>query len=144
MVSDLNFFAKKLCKIAAAQKVFYGLFSSHLFTPFNGPFAHTSRSSMSKMFRYLESLGKSNGKNWSQIWKLVLIKGVKSPRKKKLVFGRILPYWAGFFCYQCFSLSLTGFVLPLPEVQHPNFLDFRNPWGKVMVRSGLRFENSCS
>ena len=36
-------------------------------------------------FQILESLGKSNGKNWSQIWKLWLIKGVKSPRRKKFV-----------------------------------------------------------
>ena len=48
------------------------------------------------MFRDSETLGKSNGKKWSQILKLLLIKGVKSLRKK-IVFGRILPYRAGFF-----------------------------------------------
>ena len=32
-------------------------------------------------------------------------------------------------------------LLPnFPEVQCQNFLDFWNPWGKVMKRSGLRFE----
>ena len=112
--------------------------------PFNGLFAPTSRSRMSNIFRDTESLGKSNGKKWSQIWKLWLIKGVKSPRKKKLVLGRILPYWAGFFWYQCFSLRLTVFFPPLREVKCPNFLDLRNPWGKVMERSGLRFENFWS
>ena len=35
--------------------------------PFNGLFAPTSRSRMSKMFRDSESLGKSNGKKWSHI-----------------------------------------------------------------------------
>ena len=40
----------------------------------------TSYSPMSKLLRYLESLRKSNGKKWSHIWKLLLIKGVKSPR----------------------------------------------------------------
>ena len=43
------------------------VFPSHFLTPFNGLFAPTSRSPMSKLFRYLESLGKSNGKKWSQI-----------------------------------------------------------------------------
>ena len=53
-------------------------------------------------------------------------------------------FWANFsifLWYRCFSLRLTVFLPPLPEVQCPNFLDFRNPWGKVMERSGLRFEN---
>ena len=40
--------------------------------------------------------------------------------------------------------NLTVFLPPLPEVQCPNFLDFRNPLGKVMKRSCLRFENFCS
>ena len=48
------------------------------------------------------------------------------------------------FVRHTFSLRLTVFLPPLPKVQCPNFLDFRNPWGKVMERSGLRFENFCS
>ena len=32
------------------------------------------------------------------------------------------------------------FLPPLPKVQYPNFLDFRNPWGKVMKRRGLRLK----
>ena len=47
------------------------------------------------------------------------------------------PY-VGLFVRQTFSLRLTVFVPPLPQVQRPNFLDFRNPWGKVMERIGLR------
>ena len=35
---------------------------------------------------------------------------------------------------------LTVFLLPLPEVGCPIYLEIRNPWGKVMERSGLRFE----
>ena len=35
--------------------------------PFNGLLAPTSRSRMSNIFRDSESLGKSNGKKWSQI-----------------------------------------------------------------------------
>ena len=51
-------------------------------TPFSGHFAPTSRSPMCKLFRFSESLGKCNEKKWSQIWKLLLTKGVKSPRQK--------------------------------------------------------------
>ena len=65
-----------------------------------------------------EYLGKINGKKWSQIEKLLLIKGVKLPR------------WKKFFTYFFISsLSLNN---------------FRIPWGKVMERSGLRFETLCS
>ena len=38
------------------------------------------------LFRFLESLEKSNGNKGSHIWKLLLIKGVKLLRKKKIVF----------------------------------------------------------
>ena len=55
---------------------------SHFLTPFNGLFAPTSRSPMSKNFGYSESLGKSNAKKWSQIWKLFLIIGVKLLRQR--------------------------------------------------------------
>ena len=34
---------------------------------------------------------------------------------------------------------LTVFLLPLHEVGCPIFLEIRNPWGKVMERSGLNF-----
>ena len=92
VVSDLKTFTNKRCKIAARKKncfcANFALLSmiflvSVFLTPFNNLFAPTSRSPMSKLFRVSESLGKSNGKKWSQIWKLLLIKGVKSPRKKK-------------------------------------------------------------
>ena len=35
------------------------------------------------------------------------------------------------------------FAPPLPEVGYPIFLEIRNPWGKVMERSGLRLEHFC-
>ena len=41
-------------------------------------------------FRDSKSLGKRDGKKWSYISKLLLITGVKLPRKKKFIFGRIL------------------------------------------------------
>ena len=79
--------------------------------PFNGLFAPTSRSPMSKIFRFSESLGKSIAKKWSQIWKLLLIKGVNSPRQKK--------FFTDFFI--C-SLRLNILFSPLPKIQCPNFL----------------------
>ena len=36
---------------------------------------------------------------------------------------------------------LTVFLAPLPEVGCPIFLEIRNPLGKVMERSGLRYEH---
>ena len=38
---------------------------------------------------------------------------------------------------------LTVFLPPLPEVGCPIFLEILNPWGKVMERSGLRYEHFC-
>ena len=38
---------------------------------------------------------------------------------------------------------LTVFLPPLPKVGCPKFLEIRNPWGKVMERSGLTFEHFC-
>jgi hypothetical protein len=38
---------------------------------------------------------------------------------------------------------LTVLLPPLPEVGCPIFIEIRNPWGKVMERSGLRYEHFC-
>ena len=75
----------------------------------NGLFPPTYRSPMSKLFRYSESLGKSNGKKWSQIWKLLLIKDVKSPRKKKVFFvGKFCPTIKIFLVSVLLSASGEG------------------------------------
>ena len=69
MVSDLKFFAQKWFKIAAAKKLFTDLLFN-LFTfevPFKRLVAPTSRSRMSNIFRDSESLGKSHGKEWSEM-----------------------------------------------------------------------------
>ena len=60
--------------------------------PFNGLFAPTSQSRMSNIFRESESLGKSNGKKWSNIWTFLFGNGLKSPCKKKAVIW----VWGGF------------------------------------------------
>ena len=36
---------------------------------------------------------------------------------------------------------LTVFLPPLPKVECQIFLEIRNPWGKLMERSGLTFEH---
>ena len=38
---------------------------------------------------------------------------------------------------------LTVFLPPLPEVGCPIFLEIRNPWEKVMERSGVTFKHFC-
>ena len=79
--------------------------------PFNGLFAPTSRSRMSNIFRDSESLGKSNGKKWSQVWTFLFKNWQKSPRKKS-------------FFSSLFSLlryRLTVFLPPLSEVGCPIF-----------------------
>ena len=77
MVPDLKTFAHKGCCKSTWQKKLC-FFLLHLFTPFKRLFASTSRSPMSKLFRFLESLGKRNWMKWSKIWKCLLINGAKS------------------------------------------------------------------
>ena len=51
-----------------------------------------------------------------------------------------------FVCLSVCSLlryRLSVILPPLPEVGCQIFLEIRNPWGKVMKRSGLKFEHSC-
>ena len=85
MVSDMNIFVWNCLKSQRKKKFFF----FHFFTfevPFNGLFAPTSQSRMSNIFRDSESLGKSNGKKWSNIWTFLLGSGLKSPRAKKFFF----------------------------------------------------------
>ena len=49
-------------------------------------------------------------------------------------------------CVRACSLlryRLTVFLPPLPEVGCPIFLEIRNPWGKVVERSGVTFKHFC-
>ena len=93
----------------------------------------TFQSWMSNIFRDSESLGKSNGKKWSQIWTFLFENCLKSLRKKK-----------NFSIFFTFEVPfLRSFLPPLPKVGCPIFLEIQNPWGKVMERSGLTFEHFC-
>ena len=40
-----------------------------------------------------------------------------------------------------FEVPFKRLLPPLPDVRCPIFLEIRNHWGKVMERSGLRFEH---
>ena len=66
MALDLK--TNKEGKIAAQKKLVFGQILPYFFllllflTLFKGLFAPTSQSQMFKLFRFLESLGKSNGK----------------------------------------------------------------------------------
>ena len=75
--------------------------------------------------------GKSNGKKRSQMWSFLLKKCSKIVAAKKKKNDKF---------FSLCSLHLNVFVLQLLEVQCPNVLDFPNSWGKLMERSGLRFE----
>ena len=132
----MNIFVWKLSKIVAQKKVFFFTFFGLLrfLVFFNGLFAPTSQSRMSNIFKDSESLGKSIGKKWSQIWTFLIENCRKSPRKKKVFF------FSHFFT---FEVPFNGLLPPLPEVRCPIFLEIRNPWGKVMERSGLRYEHFC-
>ena len=50
--------------------------------------------------------------------------------------------------FVCVSVRLFTFEVPfkrpfapLPKIGSPKFLEIRNPWGKVVERSGPRFEH---
>ena len=90
-------------KIAAQKKVFFLHFfrSSSVFGLFNGLFDPTSRSRMSNIFRDSESLGKSNGRKWSNIWTFLFGSGLKLSRKKKCFFLLILP-WSTLLWHRCY------------------------------------------
>ena len=44
---------------------------------------------------------------------------------------------------QCVWYILRPILPPLPKVGCPKFSEIRNPWGKVLERSGLRIEHFC-
>ena len=66
--------------------------SVHFRVPFKRLFALTAWSRMSNIFRDSESVGKSSGKKWSQIWNFLFGSGLKLPNKKK-----------SFFCWVCLT-----------------------------------------
>ena len=91
-----TFLFENCLKWPRKKKCFFLTFSTFE-VPFNGLFAPFSRSRMSNIFRDLESLGKSNGKKWSNIWIFLFGSGLKSPRKIQV-----------FFCWFCLGPPSYG------------------------------------
>ena len=97
MVSDLKTFAYKECKIAATKKKkdFF-----HLFTLFKRLCAPTSWSPMSQLFRFLQSLGKSNRKRCKTAALIIIV-----------FFWRILPsVLLSALVKRCFVSRMWDFV----------------------------------
>ena len=65
----------------------------------------------------------------------LLTNGLQFPRRKKVFNGFI-----SFIC-SLLSYRLNVFLPQLSKVGCQKCLEIRNPWGKVMERSGLRFEH---
>ena len=114
MVSDMNILVWKLSKIAAQ------FFFLSLFLLFNGLFAPTSRSRMSNILRDSESLGKSKGKKWSEIWTFLFENCLKSPRKKKV----------GFLYFFTFEVPFNGVFAPISRSQISNIFRDSESLGK--------------
>ena len=74
-------------------------------------------------FRDLESLGKSSGMKWSQVWTFWLKNGFKLSQRKKF-FLRI------FFICSLLRYCSNVFLPPLPKVGCPKMLAIRNSWEK--------------
>ena len=102
VVSDLTTFAHKGCKIATARKVFKNFFSflhsvKMSFCP------HFAKSKVQNFWTFQNPWGTKMEKTGLRIEKLLLIKGVKLSRKKKVFFSlcQILSYQHDFF-YWCY------------------------------------------
>ena len=75
----------------------------------------------------------------SALWADAFYKS-KCPSVCPSVFVRV------FVCLFVCSLlryRLNVFLPPFPKVGCPIFFEIRNPWGKVVERSGLIFEHFC-
>ena len=96
--------------------------------PFKHLFSPTSQSGKSKNFRDSESFGKSNGKKWSQIWKLLLIKSVKSPCKKTLFLANFaLP--SRIILVSVFLIPFNGLFAPTSQSLMSKLFRFLKSFG---------------
>ena len=145
MVSHSNIFVWKRSKIAAQKKVFFLLILRACFSE-----AVILRLVLDDFFRF--------GYSWSTLlWNrcyypqrsrdaLSPVCGIFSSFQKHQPSGPMLSISWNFRMCVCLSVCsllrycLTVFLPPLPEVGCPIFLEIQNPWGKVMERSGLTFE----
>ena len=71
-----------------------------------------------------------------------MVSDIKTVAQKGFKIAAAKKFFRDFFFFIS-SLCLNVFLSPLPEVGCPKILEIRNPWGKVMDRSGLTFEIFC-
>ena len=132
----MNIFVSKLSKIAAEKKVFSSLFSVFFgfwsfLTVFLPPLPEVGCPIFLEIRNPWGQVMERSGLRYEHfVWKLP-----KIAAQKKVFFSSL---FSVFFGFQSF---LTVFLTPLPEVGCPISLEIRNPWGKVMQRSGLTFEH---
>jgi hypothetical protein len=111
--------AKKMC-FSPLFSLFFNLLRFSVF--FNGLFAPTSRSRMSNFFRDSESLGKSNGKKWSQIWTFLFENCLKSLQKKV--------FFLHFFSLLRFLVFFNGLFAPISRSRMSNIFRDSESLGK--------------
>ena len=87
-------------------------------------FAPTFWSPMFNIFRDSESLGKSNGKKWSQIWTFFFENCLKSPRKKKFFF----------LTFFTFDVPFNGLFAPTSQSRMSNIFRDSESLGKSNVK----------
>ena len=105
MVSDVNIFAKKFLKAPQRKKFFLRILppcSLHL----NVLFPPLPEDQCPNFLDFSESLGKTHGKKWSQMWILLLIKDVKS-----LNFNQFCLTSRIFFWYRCYYPHQSRYAL---------------------------------
>ena len=103
-------------------------------TLLNSLFAPTSQNQISKVFRFLEFLGK---RNCRKIWKLLLLKGVKWPDLKKildffLIFSLCLGQLFKIFSAKLVNFSAKfGFLDVQVKANFQNFIFIACKWCKT-------------
>ena len=107
--------------------------------PFNGLFAPTSQSRMSNIFRDSESLGKSNGKKWSQIWTFLFENCLKSPSKKRVFFFTLFGLlWFSVFFNGLFASTSWSRMSNILRDSESLAKSIRKKWSQVWT---FLFEN---
>ena len=130
----MNIFVLKLSKITAQKKFFSSLFSvffgfwSFLMV-FLLPFPEVGCPIFLEIRNPWGKVLERSGLRYEHF--CLTIVGNRRAKKKK---------FSHFFT---FEVPFNGLLPPLPKVGCPIFLEIRNPWGKVMERSGLTFEHFC-
>ena len=117
-----HFCFENCLKLPRKKNIFFIFFTFEV--PFYDLFAPTSWNRMSNIFRDSESLGKSNGKKWSQIWTFSFENCLKLPQKKKVFFFN-------FFGFLRFLGFFPGLFAPTSPSQMSNIFRDSESLGKI-------------